>query len=128
MLILDVQEDIASDPIVTPGELRARNFPLTPGAPLRGTAMPGQSGRYFPLTPGLPLHISATPRSEAPASSFHRTPGAPLYRQPSQALFESLLEGWGASVPMARVFSMSGEEDQLKPLPTPIELVEVLVF
>ncbi|EPT05597.1 hypothetical protein FOMPIDRAFT_1013319 [Fomitopsis schrenkii] len=125
-----ILEDIASDPIVTPGELTRRNFPLTPGAPLRGAATPSESGRYFPLTPGVPVHAVATAGSEPTASNFHRTPGAPLYRQPSRALLEGLLGRWGSSIPMSRGSSLTIEEDQIRgptPFPTPPGVVEVFI-
>jgi len=145
-------EDSAADPIVTPGELMRRNFPLTPGAPIHSPAhvAPGESTeRYFHLTPGLPLHLAVTPAQEAAPRDFHRTPGAPLYRQttlPSsaslsvpqrqgavafQSLFEGLLGNWAGSNPASRCSSFGGlsvTEDQISgptPLPTPAGIADM---
>ncbi|KAI0734156.1 hypothetical protein C8Q72DRAFT_941815 [Fomitopsis betulina] len=114
-----IMEDSASDPIVTPGELMQRNFPLTPGAPLNRAAAPNESGRYFPLTPGVPVHAVAAAGPETDASNFHRTPGAPLHRQPSRVLYEGLLRRWHAT-PMSQGWPLFANSI---PLPTPLEVV-----
>ncbi|KAH9838457.1 uncharacterized protein C8Q71DRAFT_751366 [Rhodofomes roseus] len=131
-----ITEDLAADPIVTPSELMGRNFPLTPGAPMKVE-------RHFPLTPGLPLYAAVTPASNAAPRDFHRTPGAPLFRQPSravvpiagasapQSLLEGLMANWGGSKPASRCSSSGGlsvNEDQVlgpTPLPTPAEMVDM---
>ncbi|KZT73190.1 hypothetical protein DAEQUDRAFT_808710 [Daedalea quercina L-15889] len=135
-----VTENFAADPVVTPGELMRRNFPLTPGAPIHSATMPSESvGHYFPLTPGAPLPTATS--DEALTCNFHRTPGASLYRRPELrtrissmtrqqgttaplSLFEGLMANWGALTPASRCSSggFSVDEGQLTgptPLPTP---------